>query len=83
MNILQKVVEDHQDFVDARYHLGEAYLRNSMAADAVKQLEIAQTQLQQAEENHQRVSADLKTAIAASLSKARQTLDGKADAGGK
>jgi tetratricopeptide (TPR) repeat protein len=83
LNILQKVVEDNQNFIDARYHLGEAYLRNSMPGDAVKQLEIAQTKLQQAEENHGRVSADLKTAIAASLSKARQVLDGKADAGGK
>jgi hypothetical protein len=83
LNILQKLVEEHQDFVDARYHLGEAYLRNAMPADAVKQLEIAQTQLQQAEENHARVNADLKSAIAASLSKARQVLDGKADAADK
>jgi tetratricopeptide (TPR) repeat protein len=83
LNILQKVVEDHQDFIDARYHLGEAYLRNAMPADALKQLEIAQSQLQQAEENHERVSADLKSAIATSLSKARQVLDGKADAAEK
>jgi hypothetical protein len=39
--------------------------------------------LQQAEENHERVSADLKSAIATSLSKARQVLDGKADAAEK
>jgi len=83
LNILQKVVEDHQDFIDARYHLGEAYLRSSMPADAVKQLEIAQTQVQQSEENHRQVSAELKSAIVASLSKARQVLDGKADAGGR
>ena len=83
LDILQKLVEEHQDFTYARYHLGEAYLRSSMPADAVKQLEVAQTQVQRAEDQHATVSADLKAAIAESLVKARQVLDGKADAGGK
>jgi tetratricopeptide (TPR) repeat protein len=83
LEILRKVVEDHQDFLDARYHLGEAYLRSAMPTDAVKQLEIAQMQVQQTEEQHGSVTPDLKSAIAASLARARQLLDGKADAGGK
>lgn len=83
LDILQKLVQDHQDFTYARYHLGEAYLRSSMPLDAVKQLEIAQGQLQQAEEQHAQVNAELKSAIAESLTKARQVIDGKADAGGK
>jgi tetratricopeptide (TPR) repeat protein len=81
--ILQKVVEDHQDFPDARYHLGEALLRSSMPADAVKQLEIAQMQLQRIEEQHGSVDPQLKSAIAASLAKARQLLSGNPDAAGK
>jgi tetratricopeptide (TPR) repeat protein len=83
LDILQKLVLEHQDFTFARYHLGEAYLRSAMPADAVKQLEIAQTQVQQAEAQHTQVSAELKAAIAGSLAKARQILDGKADAGGR
>ena len=83
LGILQKVVEEHQDFTYARYHLGEAYLRSAMPADAVKQLETAQTQVQQVEDQHGQVSQELKSAIAESLSRARQVLDGKADAGGR
>ncbi len=83
LDILQKLVEEHQDFTFARYHLGEAYLRSSMPADAVKQLEIAQTQVQQAQEQHASVSAELKSAIAQSLARARQMLDGKAAADGR
>ena len=83
LDILQKLVQDHQEFIYARYHLGEAYLRSSMPLDAVKQLEIARTQVQQAEDQHAQVSAELKSAITESLNKARQVIDGKADAGGK
>jgi predicted Zn-dependent protease len=83
LSILQKVVEDHQDFVDARYHLGEAYLRESMPGDAIKQLQIALDQVQQAEQSRATPDPALKSAIENALAKARQERDGKADIGDK
>jgi hypothetical protein len=83
LSILQKVVEDHRDFVDARYHLGEAYLRESMPADAIKELEIALAQIQQTEQTRATPNPALKSAIENALARARQERDGKADIGDK
>jgi hypothetical protein len=69
--------------VDARYHLGEAYLRESMPADAIKELEIALAQIQQTEQTRATPNPALKSAIENALAKARQERDGKADIGDK
>lgn len=82
ISILQQVVENDQNFLDARYHLGEAYLRSSMPNDAIQQLQIAQDQIGKIEQKHGTVSPKLKAAIADSLARARQSADGKADAAG-
>jgi Flp pilus assembly protein TadD len=82
ISILEQVVENDQNFLDARYHLGEAYLRSSMPNDAIKQLQIAQDQIERIEQNHGAVNPKLKAAIADSLARARQLADGKADAAG-
>ena len=70
LDILQKVVEDHQDFIEARYHLGEALLRSGMTAEAARQLQTAQDAIGQLEQKHEPVKAELKSAVRDSLSRA-------------
>lgn len=72
LNILTTLVETHPDFVDARYHLAMALLKQSRPADASGQLKIAQDQIKTLEAKKTLVSSKLKSDIQAALDSMKQ-----------
>jgi|GEM_PF-4308290 len=72
LTILDGIVRDHPDFLEARYHLGMAYLRKKDPKMAEQQLAAAMTMVQQMENQHQAVDAHLKDEIDQGLRQARE-----------
>lgn len=72
LTILDGIVRDHPDFLEARYHLGMAYLRKKDSKMAEQQLAAAMSQVQQMENQHQTVDAHLKDEIDQGLRQARE-----------
>lgn len=72
LTILDGIVRDHPEFLEARYHLGMAYLRKKDSKMAEQQLAAAMSQVQQMENQHQAVDAHLKDEINQGLRQARE-----------
>jgi tetratricopeptide (TPR) repeat protein len=67
--LLQQVLQ-RQPFVEARYHLGEAYIKGNYVVAAVRQLTEANAMIAVAEKNNATVDDGLKTRIQQALAKA-------------
>ncbi len=80
LNILTSIVQDNPSFIEARYHLGMAYLRMNDAKTAEQQLATAMDQLNKLEEQHRQVSATLKSDVTEGLKKAREQAGAKVGA---
>jgi Tfp pilus assembly protein PilF len=80
LNLLYSIVQDNPSFLEARYHLGMAYLRSNDAKRAEQQLATAMTQVEQLEQGHGNVDGKLKGEIAQALKQAREQNGDKARA---
>jgi tetratricopeptide (TPR) repeat protein len=70
--MLEQLVTDHGDFLDARYHLAEAYLQAGNIDAAMTQLSVAQDAIKTQEANHVSVRDQLKKNIDRALTQAKQ-----------
>jgi Flp pilus assembly protein TadD len=82
LTILDRIVRDHPDFLEARYHLGMAYLRKKDSKMAEQQLAAAMNQVQQLENQHQTVDSHLKDEINQGLRQAREQNGTRVDSAG-
>ncbi len=82
LKLLQQVVEENENFIEGRYHLGEAYLRGPQpdADSAEAQFTAASALAKAIEAGHGQVSADLKTGIQEGLEKVRVMRSAKTQA---
>jgi tetratricopeptide (TPR) repeat protein len=79
LQILQGVVAQAPTMIDSRYHLGEAYLRQSPTApaDAEKQLAEAMRLIEEEEKLGGTVDAKLRDRVQTALGRAREALNAK------
>jgi len=79
VDLLRQVVE-RSPFVDAHYHLGEAYLIRQLPEAALQQLQSAQKLIEAAERKKEPVDPSLKAKVEASLTRARDRVQGAGSA---
>ncbi len=77
INVLRQVVE-RSPFLEAHYHLADAYVRKGYSQDAEAQLNAAKAAIAQAEADQQPVSPVLKAKIAEIEEKLREMIQAKA-----
>jgi tetratricopeptide (TPR) repeat protein len=72
MSMLQQLVQDHGDFIFARYHLAEAYIQTGNTDAAMAQLSAALDQIKTQEAKHIVVPVELKKNIDQAMNQAKQ-----------
>jgi hypothetical protein len=82
ITLLQQVV-DSKPFLEAYYHLGEAYLRKDLPEEAKKQLSSAKQLMAQMEKDSQPVDPGMKGRIESAYGRAEQVILKKAQASGR
>src|SRR5665213_1603780 len=73
MNILSQLVQDHPNFIEARYHLAMALIYRNQQADAIRQLTAALAQIKTLEDQKAPVRPELKKTVEDALARARLT----------
>ena len=73
IDVLQRVVE-RAPFLEAHYHLAEAYLKKSYHEQALRQLELAQAIVKDADQKQQPISPEVRRRIGEAEARAREGL---------
>ncbi len=80
LKLLRQAVDENQNFIEARYHLAEAYLRGSQADNAEEEIKAASALAKAIEAGHGQVSPEIKAGIREALEKLKQLRSAKSDA---
>ena len=82
LDLLRQAVNENQNFLEARYHLGKAYLLAAKPDpdDAEEQFKAANALAKAIEANHGQVNADIKAGIQQGLDAVKQLRSAKSDA---